>query len=301
MRRSALVCITGLFLLQGAIAGDIAWTGAAEVGYDATNLSHVNGHNYGTNGSALLSLTDFGFAIQFDGHGAYAEIGGISARQWGGGGSLVWRSDVGAFGFSGAFDSRNGDGVTSGLVPMGYLLDFDAAQYGAYGEWFALPDVTLRGRAGAITLNNSAHSIDATDWFGGVGVAYYVLPDLRWSGQFDYLAAHSSFARFGTAIEYLLSREFPLSLVAGYEYTDGNLIRAGGTANSFMIHLKYRFGTAGALRDQDRSGPLGWEGLYLSPGSVGRGLSVSLLPRLGGVQCGPDGIYHAPGGGIIVC
>ncbi len=267
--------LLALLLVQGAEAGELS--GLIEAGY---NQSTIDGSDYRTIGGGGSLMLPFGvFALQADAAAASYQADGNSVLSWSLGGDLMWRPRGVVVGLSAAYETRdNARNFNTGNRRTIYTLDYEGYQLGAFGEWYARSDLSLRARAGILSLNCGMYDIDAAGGYGGLGAEYYPVPDLGISGRLDYLSADKDYLganrdvfRLGASAEYQVSDEVPLSVMAGYQYADGDL-RDREAVNSFTIVLRYRFGTAGALVERDRAGPAIWNGLYLAAAGTGRPL-----------------------------
>lgn len=186
--------------------------------------------------NTLFSYDRPGINLQLG--GSYDHVSNGSDDEWGFGGDVFWRERVGTFGVSGGYGS-----VSTGTAMK------QLASYGAFGEWYPLNSLTVRGKAGAFDG-------DLSGWYSGVGVKYYASPYIAFDIGYDYVSS-GRIHTIDVGAEYLISRRYPFSVFAGYEHTQG---RATGT-DALMIKLKYRLGLAGSLVRLDRLGPTEWDGL----------------------------------------
>jgi hypothetical protein len=250
MKNFVLAGLVGVGLTAAASAS--GFSGALDGGF---NYSRADGDgNTGYDGNAALQIAfgDPGFALQFGGSSGRSDIDDGHINQRSGNGHFFWRDAKGAIGFSGSYTALEVSGN-----------DIDAYQYGAFGEWYARPDLTLRLRGGRTVLDNG-ESDKHSGWYGGVGAAYYVDPDFSFSVRANYLEIkNAKDTQLGAAAEYQLSHQYPLSLAIDYQYRHNELYGDGGNASTAMFRIKYRFGLSGALVDLDRTGPLVWSALSL--------------------------------------
>jgi hypothetical protein len=251
MKLQALVIALGIGLIAHSAKAATTIQGLAGAGYSTVSTEDDNIHSLYGGGEALVSFDDPGFGLQFGGAGGHVDDDDGSANQWNGDGHIFWRDGKGAIGLSSSYGSLNA-----------LSLDATAFQYGIFGDWFVRRDLSLRFRGGGIGLKVSGDY--ATGWYGGVGTAYYVYSDLSLAIESNYLKIGDIKITTGNLdAEYLVSREYPVSVAVGYNYTTADFYDNGINSHGWTIHLKYRFGASGSLVDLDRTGVLPWTGLAL--------------------------------------
>jgi len=245
MRFSAVLALIGV----GLVASPCAWASPAvsgEIAFDQGVL-HSDGDNFYTDlgsGSLLLSFANPGFNLQADGSGGVLRAYGESAELWAGALHGFWRDPKGAIGVSAGYGSMalGGESIRIGT-------------YGAFGEWYARPDLTLRIKGGGLNVKDYGQ----TGGHVGAGAEYYIIPRLGISAEGEY-ASYSGqhFSSLGASIEFQFWSKLPMTLSTGYQYTQNG---GGSNTGTLMVHLRYLFGVSGALVDLDRTGPLAWTGL----------------------------------------
>lgn len=252
MKYSTIIMLVGL----GFAIPQCAWAsqgvpelrGSLDTDYTNTKVAGATVATYGGGGDLLVSFPDWGIGLQ--GGGVYDTLNGKgwSANLWGANSHAFWRDADGMLGASFGYSSLS---IAS--------LNADARMYGAFGEYYATDYLTFRAKGGAVNGSIEKVSGHADGGYAGVGAGYYFLPDFRVNLKGDYVSINSiHFATMGASTEYLVSREIPLSISVGYLYT---AMTGGSHTNTFMVGLKYRFGPDGSLVEQDRTGPVVWNGL----------------------------------------
>lgn len=218
-------------------------TAAVNAGYSRAESGGVSADGFGGGGQALITLNNPGFGLQFSGAGSSTSGGGASSNSWVASFDGFFRDSKGSMGFS----------VAHGSVGAGFF-DVNVTGYGVFGEWYATRHLTLRFNAGGF-------SGDESGWYGSAGAEYYVAQNLGVFAEYNYVRPSSgSFFKMHVAsvgAEYLISRGFPLSIRAEYDYTHF----VGANSNGFAVALHYRINLDGSLVAMDRTGPTNWNGL----------------------------------------
>lgn len=248
---SALPALAALGLaVLGQTAPAADYSGAFEAGYSYARTGGVHANSIVGGGSGLVSFGPVN--VQVDGGVNRQSMDGEHGTGWNGVLDGFWRDNKGTLGLS----------ISYGAPQWADALHSQG--YGLFGEWYLWPDLTLRGKGGWTNLRYAGDS--SKGGFGGFAAEYYIIPDLGLSAGGDYTSVRGLNVRtatFGT--EYLFSRDWPLSMKLSYDYQKyGN-----ASISSYMIRLKYRLGSEGALVELDRSGPAVWTGA--SPLLTGQG------------------------------
>jgi hypothetical protein len=227
----------GLAVAQGAWA-DTTFSGALGGGYTWQTVKDVNINLYDGSGSVLATFGNSGFNAQLGGGYANQEIEGHSFGTWSFNGLVFWRDIKGAIGVNASYNSMDISGT-----------NFGYENYGLFGEWYAMNDLTLRIRGGGISGEH-----DVSGAYGAAGGEYYITPDLGLNvdaGYNNLSGIHWATAYAGA--EYLILHEYPLSVSLGYQFVGYTGIPG---MHGVMVRLNYRFGLSGSLIELDRSGPI---------------------------------------------
>ncbi len=255
MRYTTIIALAGLGLAIPQCAASVPeLRGSLDTGYTNSKAAGITVTSYGGGGDMLVTFPDWGVGLQ--GGGSYWKFNseGHSANLWNANAHAFWRNADGMLGASIGYSSL-GTGVLFGVGP----LNFNARMYGAFGEYYATNYMTFRAKGGALQGSLESVSGHLNGGYVGLGGEYYILPDFAVSLAGNYVSlSHARFTSFEASSEYLLSEEIPLSLTVGYRYTAAT---GGLRANTLMAGLKYRFGPSGSLIQQDRTGPLVWNGI----------------------------------------
>jgi hypothetical protein len=229
---------------------------AATLGADYSHISLSNGGGDGNiwtvNGAALASIPGTGFNIQ--GNLGYNNLsgGGDNADGWNGGGAAFWADDMFRIGATANYDSVGADG---------FHVHF--TNYGGFAEWFA-GMFTLGVKGGGVSVGADASSFGSgstTGSYVGGEVAGYAMPDLAITGTIDYASISSLHETdFTPQVEWLFSEDVPVSVYAGYTYSDVGGEGISENANTFFIGLRFYVNGNGsaALIDRQRTGTVGW-------------------------------------------
>ena len=218
--------------------------------------SGVHLDQIGGGGSAVLPLGSSPFSVQIDGGYHNLTLRGSSGNVTDGDvdGAISWRLPKGRAGLTVGYDAKTLAGTT---------LNF--TNYGVYGEWYPIAPVTLGVKGGGVTLSAGGST---TGVYAGGEIVGYAMPNLALSASVDYTGFNGlSFSGGGVKAEYLVSQSIPISVFAGYTYT--NIQSFGGIqSNTFSIGAKYYFGARGStLVEHHRDGADNW-----GPSSIGQSL-----------------------------
>lgn len=141
-------------------------------------------------------------------------------------------------------------GGASGIFT--FLGNASTTSYGAFGEWYLNPDVTVK-------FSGGGYSGDAKGFYMGTDAAWYLTPSIALDVGYHYLRANSvgNQSTINLGVEYMPWQNLPLSIGVNYSHVS---VSPGGTGSIYGLTLKYRFGTSGTLLTRDRSGPVSWNG-----------------------------------------
>lgn len=210
-----------------------------------SGIGHVN--DLGGAVAGVLPLGTSHFSMQID--GAYNNLSqsGFSISDWSVDGALSWRGSRGRVGANVGYDTASVPGFGN----------FSTTTYGAYGEWYAADRITVGVKGGGVTLN--AFGGSATGGYAGGQLVGYAMPDLALSAKVDYSGfSNGHIVSGGVKAEYLVSQSFPVSVFAGYTYSELNSF-GSVRSNTFSVGAKYHFGAKGAsLLDRQRDGVDDW-------------------------------------------
>jgi hypothetical protein len=225
------------------------FNGLLGVDYSHLSVNHGGGdaNNYGGN---LTGMFDLGsqFAVQADGGYHHVELshGGGNSNDWNGGGTAFWTGDLGRAGATVSYNSTDGNGAGN---------DGHATNYGAFGNWYALPSITFGVKGGGFS-----GSSDTKGEYAGAALTGYVTPDFSLQGGYDYthLQHFGNENDWSARAEYLFSEQTPIAVYAGY--TNSKLSDGGPTINVVSIGLTYFFDSTGpeSLEAHDRTGAERW-------------------------------------------
>jgi hypothetical protein len=221
-----------------AASADQHVTGALDLGFSNAGQLGVKGDDWSGGIAALYSYDHFNTQID----GSYDRLEpsvGSGINLWDMDASFFWRDRKGTLGATVAYGSIS-------QIPGSVQV----LSYGAFGEWYAAHDLTLRVKGGGF---NGGSGIEG--WHAGTSGEFYPLDDLGITIDYSYLnGGGGHIHNIGADVEYLISHEYPLSIGAGYQHT------GLGNINAFLIKLRYRFGLEGTLVGIDRNGPVSWDG-----------------------------------------
>lgn len=191
-----------------------------------------------------------------------------SARgmQWRYGGDIFWRDGGGILGVNIQAAHTTTDAYEAVVVtPPGGAptktrtpseSTFENA--GLFGEYFVLPDLSLRGKGGFIFGDRSGG-------YGGVALAFYPVSEIAMTIGPDYTDLSHGLTEQDAAagIEYRPFPDAPITLNVDYTYArfHGFFGEHAGN-NIFGVSLKAYLGARGEnLRDYERLGTATWDGV----------------------------------------
>jgi hypothetical protein len=249
VHRKILTLLLGLALCAPvAAAAKQGVTGSFDFAYANVGQLGVNGNDWSGGLAALYSYDNLNAQLSGQYDRVQPAAGGLNI--WNIDGNFFWRDRKGLIGLS--------IGHGSVETPSGASDHF--LTYGAFAEWYAAHDLSLRFKGGAFNRDNPG---DMDGWYGAAAAEFYPLDNLGVTLSYGYMSDHATFAgirdsyqwhTIGGAAEFLLMEEFPLSIGVGYEHSGYR------NDNAFQIRLRYRFGVEGSLVEVDRQGPAAWSG-----------------------------------------
>jgi hypothetical protein len=259
----ATACAAALGALSGPALADGMTDFSGVLGADYSNLSAGGGggsiNSWGGSGAGM-----FGFGSNFAGqvnagyHTYDVSGGGGSIDDWDVGGSIFWRGANGRIGATVGYNSVSGGGSSGNVT-----------NYGAFGEYFAGNMFTLGAKGGALS-GGGIHS----SYYLGAEAEFYVMPDLAFTGGYDYDSISSGAVSANTWSiqgEWLVSERTPVSVFAGYDNT--SIDHGGPSINTWIIGVKIYTDPEGPapLVERQRSGAEQWGN---STGAIGSLLGV---------------------------
>ncbi len=247
-----------------SLALSVALGEAASANGISGTLSSSYANDTSSNGGDLWNV-DGTLTGRFGGDWGLEAVGGYHSLDagvgsnldiWNVGGSAFWASVNGRVAASLNYYSTSISGV-----------DLHVTSYGAGGEWYAGPSLTVAVKGGGNSADVSAFGASASKG-GGYAcgmLKWYAMPNLAVSGSVDYTDQFGGHATSETIKgEWLFSQSLPVALYGGYEHADLNAggfgYNAGGAGDLFFIGLKlYMNGDgSGTLVDRQRDGSLGY-------------------------------------------
>ena len=190
-----------------------------------------------------------------------------SARgmQWRYGGDIFWRDDVGIIGVNVQAAHTTTDAFAATVVtppggtPARTLTQSESTfeNAGLFGEYFVLPDLSVRSKGGFIFGDRSGG-------YGGVSIAFYPVSEIAMTLGPNYTDLGHGLTEEDAAagIEYLPFPDAPITLNVGYTYARFHGLAHGEYGNIFSVALKAYLGVRGEnLRDYQRNGTATSEGV----------------------------------------
>jgi hypothetical protein len=212
------------------------------------NRGDVNSFKFG--GTANYEFEAPGLNLQFTAGDNHLDATGVDADFTTIKGDAFWRSAEGVFGGTVAHHILSAGASFGGFSAAGSA---STTSFGAFGEYFAAPEMTL-------SLKGGGFAGDFDGGYVGVGGKYYVLPNLSFGTDYNYVKPDltKGIHQINVDAEFMPFESTPFSVGLGYTYLE----TAGLSSNAVSFSLKYRFGTASgsSLSAWDRSGPTQWTG-----------------------------------------
>lgn len=254
----ACVAATTLLLAAPALA---QVSGSVQAGYDystgSTSGVHLNSN--GGNVSGNVDLPVFGkWAVQLDAayEASQTSTSGITIKPqvFDGAASGFYTAQMGRIGAlvgTGQYkETVSGFGGSASQT-------INATYYGAFGDWYAGDHFTVSARGGGVNANQGLGSSS----FYGARLTGYLPHDIALYGAVDYVSFHGSsisVTNAGVSGEWLVSRQTPFAVTAGW--TNSQLKEFGSTltSNVWSVGGKFYFGAGKSLRDHQREGAESW-------------------------------------------
>lgn len=243
-------CGAALVLMVGTISASAATvSGAIDLGYGYTKISKGGGHlnNWNGGGTALVDLGN-GLNVQVGSGGSRTTFSGVDINTWKVDGAIFWRDWAGAVGANVNYHALSG-----AYAPLGFGTTAEFTDYGVFGDYYMSQNMTLSGAAGAF-------SGDVKGYYGGGGLTYYLMRNVAFSVDGSYVKFRHGGGHvtdFGAKLEYAPFASMPVSMYAGYDYTD--LSGTSSKMHTFSVGFTVYFdgGVGNSLIDHHRKGVVG--------------------------------------------
>jgi hypothetical protein len=290
-KQGLLLALAAVWALGGrayAQAGDPV-AGTLQIGYVNFDASGHHTNDWAALGSVVFTLTNPGFNFQLNASNdnldtpefssvtktttksittAVATSTRANAAHWQYGGDVFWRDWAGDFGINASGDraTSNTSSTTvtsvtgekpSDPVKTSFSHDNTFENVGLFGEYFVLPNLTLRGKGGWIAGDMRGYYLDGA-------LVYYPFRQIALSVGPDYAGlTHDTHEEdIAANFEYMPVPSVPVSMRLGYTYARYHGL-AGALKehdNIFGLTLKAYLGGRGtSLRDYQRNGSTDWD------------------------------------------
>ena len=239
--------------------------GSAKFGVDWTNYNPNGAPDYDSNtfigqgtvgvplGNGWSAEGNFSFETQqFDNFGLPVSF---AVDTWGVGALIGYRFDgQGRLGFDLAYQSAD------------FGASIDGYRAGLRGEYFWMPNVTVRATAG--WQNYDTSGIKADGFYGSAGGSYYFTRNIGFRGDIDYYTYNlSGFGStsdynvwdFGGKLQYKCD-DYPLIFGGHVNYTTIDAFGSNNNAWNFGLDITASFGVgagSSSLRDTETTAPFG--------------------------------------------
>jgi hypothetical protein len=242
--------LTGAAIAVLLVAGSATAAGAVQYGTLAAGYGFgINkglSDMYGFNGTLSLPLSEGGSAE----HTGIELLGGYHRPETGG-------SDIGDLG--GAFYAGGELGRIAVNGTWHRFNSLDIETFGAGGELYLAPDLTLGLRGGGVVWEHN------NGGYAGVQGTYYPTPGFALSGTFDYWSAGYNQASETLMAEWQPVASLPFGLYTGYQHWDSH----GLSDSMIFTGVRFYFGGSGeTLAGRQR----GQAGGFLSRSPLNDGL-----------------------------
>jgi len=203
--------------------------------------------------SAVLTIDNPGFNVQANFNNSAVEMPGQSIDTWSYGGDVFWRDYAGSVGLNASLATD----VSTGSATVGSATH-DEQNFGWFGQWFVLHDLTLQFKGGIAEGHMEGE-------YGDGGVVYYPYQDIALNLTADYAQASHIHEQVRDAIftvEYLPVRDVPVSLYVGYDYSMVSEL-PHQQVSVLVVGLKAYLGGGGrngTLVDYQRNNATNWDG-----------------------------------------
>lgn len=246
---AACAALGAALVLVCSTANATTISGAIDLGYGYTKVSKGGGHMNNWNGSGT-ALVDFGngMNLQVGSGGGRTTFSGVDVNTWKIDGAIFWRDWAGAFGAS-----VNHHSFSGAFTPLGLGTSAKFTDYGVFGDYYMTEDITLSGAGGAF-------SGDVKGYYGGGGLTYYLMRNVAFTADGSYVKIRNGGGHatdFGAKLEYAPFARIPVSMYAGYDYTD--LSGTSSKLHTFSVGFTVYFdgGAGDSLVDHHRKGVVG--------------------------------------------
>jgi len=241
--------------LAGPVLADPSASLQAGYDYSTTSFSgiHLNANGADVSGNVDLPLMA-NWTVQAD--AAYqtqqASVSGttISAHVTDGELSAFYSAHMGRVGVLG------GTGQYSESIGGG-SENVNASYYGAFADWYAGDHFTVSARGGGVSANQGLGSSS----FYGARLTGYAPHDIALYGAVNYVSFHGSTisqTNAGLGGEWLVSKQTPFAVTAGWTNSQLKEFGATITSNVYSIGGKFYFGAGKSLRERQREGAETW-------------------------------------------
>lgn len=249
--------LDGLTNFDGVLTGDYSQSDAGHK--DKTDVWEGTGTAaFGLGWQNLVGQIDGGY------HDIEVKVPGASTdiTDWNADGSIFWREHQGRLGLVVGYNSF--DGSFSGVDAHLHLTD-----YGGFGELFIGPMFTFGLKAVGLTGSASASfggfggSVNLTGDVFGAAASVYAIPNLEFTGSFDYdhlksVGISANADTWSLEGEWLVSEDAPVSIFGGYENT--KVSDGGPKINTWFAGLRFYTDANGPapLVERQRGGAATW-------------------------------------------
>ena len=243
------------FLASPALAGP---SGSIQAGYDYSTASisgvHLNSNGADVSGNINLPVTA-NWTVQADAayqtQSAHVLGNSIDAHVTDGELSAYYSANMGRLG------ALVGTGQYTESLGGAGSQSVNATYYGAFGDWYASEHLTVSARGGGVSANQGLGSSS----FYGARITGYAPHDIALYGTVDYVSFHGSSVsetNAGISGEWLVSRQTPFAVTAGWTNSQLKEFGATLTSNVYSIGGKFYFGAGKSLREHQREGAESW-------------------------------------------
>jgi hypothetical protein len=235
--RSKIAWVAAAIILGTATpvlaAAPIGVAGVFSGQYTYTDVANTDVNTWSGHGQAAIGITPE-FAGQIDGGYSRIDLGSglSSADVFHVGGHAFWAPAMGRLGVT-----VNHQGVNYQFNSINYT------QLGGFGEFYITDMLTLGMNAGGIMAANCVFKSACADgaYVSGGGTAY-ATPNLGITATVHYAEyLNFNYTTIGILGELLLSDQMPISVYAGYNYTDISSL----TDNASQFTIGFKFYTSG--------------------------------------------------------
>lgn len=246
MKKFLLGTAAVMAFASSAVAGDPVFSGTIGADY-AQYLNSGTPNGYGFDATAQVLFGDVGIADQLgiEAIGGYHELESANTDFWNLGGAIFAGSKDGRIAGSYLYHEVGSDvfgyfGVSS--------VHFNT--FGAGGEWFVTPKITLAVRGGAVDATGAGGG------YAGLQGTYYPLTDLALSAGVDYWSAGVNVTSMRFQVEYLPDPTIPLAPYVSFEHE--NISGAGADIVFIGFKIYLNGDDSASLVDRQRSATNGY-------------------------------------------